>query len=267
MSLNRVRINGVELHVEPPVGEGDLLVLVHGGWTDHTTWGRMVPLLARSFRVVTYDRRGHSLSERGPGPSPRRQDEDDLAALIERLGEPAYLVGTSHGASIALALAGRRPELVGGVVAHEPPLVGSFSAPPLEALMEDVQDQIAAGDEAGAAERFFEGLAPGMWGAVPETVRRASIANAQTFLDLREDPDWATLDTDAVARFPGPLVITLGDAGPIWFPRIAVSVADVLGREPSVIRGAGHTPHHVQPEAFAALIEQRFHGRSLARAA
>jgi pimeloyl-ACP methyl ester carboxylesterase len=66
--MTRVRINGVDLLVEPPAGDGELLVLVRGSWTDHATWAALVPLPARSYRVVRYDRRGHSLSGRGPEP-------------------------------------------------------------------------------------------------------------------------------------------------------------------------------------------------------
>jgi pimeloyl-ACP methyl ester carboxylesterase len=263
-------INGVHLHVEAPVGAGEPLILVHGGWTDHNTWALLVPLLARSFRVISYDRRGHSLSERGPGASPRLQEEDDLIGLIEELGlAPVHLVGSSYGASIVLAVAGRRPDLVRAVVAHEPPLVGLFAAPALEELFELVQDQIAAGDAPGATRRLFEGIShlPGAWDAVPERVQQAAIANAQTFLDLREDPAWGDLDVRAVARFPGPITITWGDAGPIWMPRIAVSVADALRRDPAVIHGAGHTPHHTHPEAFAAVIAERLRGHQAAQAA
>ena len=101
-----MRIGGVELHVEPPIGAGDPLVIVHGGWTDHTAFDAVVGPLARSFRVIRYDRRGHSRSEYGPGPAPRRRDEDDLAELIEAIGSgPVHLVGTSYGATISLALA------------------------------------------------------------------------------------------------------------------------------------------------------------------
>jgi pimeloyl-ACP methyl ester carboxylesterase len=256
---NFVRVNGVELYVEPPVGEGELLVLVHGGWTDHNTWTAVVGPLARSCRVVSYDRRGHTLSRRGPGPSPRRQDEDDLAALVEALDAgPAHLVGTSYGASIALALAGRRPELVRSVVAHEPPLLGEFHVPAVEAGFASVQDQIAAGDAAGATKRFFEDviLGPGGWELVPERVQRAAIGNAQTFLELREDPDWGRLDFDAVARFPGPLIVTHGDASPPWLPRVARSAAGRIGCESRVIVGAGHTPHHTRPEELAAVVEE-----------
>ena len=68
-------------------GEGPTVVLVHGSWTDHRTWALVVPHLSDSYRVVRYDRRGHSRSPWAE-PVPRRQDEDDLAALIEELGAP-----------------------------------------------------------------------------------------------------------------------------------------------------------------------------------
>jgi pimeloyl-ACP methyl ester carboxylesterase len=270
MSEYLMRINGVGLHVEPPAGEGELLVLVHGGWTDHNTWAALVPLLARTFRVVTYDRRGHSRSGRGPAPAPRRQDEDDLAALIEALGDGAvHLVGSSYGASISLALAGRRPELVRSVVAHEPALTGVIPVPEIDAAFRSVQDQIAAGDVAGGTRRFFEevALGPGGWDLIPEPIQRAAIGNAQTFVDLREDPDWAKLDVDAVARFPRRIVITHGDAGPAWLPYVALGVADRIGRESRLIAGAGHSPHLTHPDAFAALIGELIGARGLRRAA
>jgi len=252
-----MRINGVELHVESPVGEGELLVLVHGGWTDHNTFAALIEPLSRSFRVVRYDRRGHSRSERGAGPPPRRADEDDLAALIVAFGGgPAHLVGTSYGAAISLALAGRRPELVRSVVAHEPPLLGLVPMPAVEAAFGSIQDQLASGDLAGGTRRFFEEviLGPGGWDMVPEPIRRIAIANAQTFIDLREDPKWGALEIAAVSRFPGKIVITRGDSGPGWLSHVALAVADLLGRDSSVIPGAGHSPHLTHPHAFAALI-------------
>src|SRR4051794_6637429 len=200
-----IRIGGVELYVEPPLGAGDPLVIVHGAWTDHTAFDAVVGPLARSFRVIRYDRRGHSRSEYGPGPAPRRRDEDDLAELIEAIGSgPAHLVGTSYGATISLALAIRRPELVRSVLAHEPPLLGLVRDPAVEALMASIQDQLADGDIAGGTRRFFEEavLGPGAWERLPERLRCAAMGNAQTFIDLREDPDWATLDVPALSQVP-----------------------------------------------------------------
>ena len=50
------RIHDVELYVHEPEGEGPPLVLIHGGWTDHTTWSRLVPSLSSSLRVVRRSR-------------------------------------------------------------------------------------------------------------------------------------------------------------------------------------------------------------------
>ena len=61
-------VNGVRLFYELS-GSGTVpLVLVHGSWDSHDDWDLVVPRLTDSFRVFTYDRRGHSQSERRPGP-------------------------------------------------------------------------------------------------------------------------------------------------------------------------------------------------------
>ena len=49
-------INGNRLFVEI-AGEGPPVVLVHGSWGDHLNWRAVVPQLAESFTVATYDRR------------------------------------------------------------------------------------------------------------------------------------------------------------------------------------------------------------------
>jgi pimeloyl-ACP methyl ester carboxylesterase len=253
----RLPIHDAELFVSEPAGDGEPLLLVHGAWTGASTWGLLVAPLAAHFEVIAYDRRGHSASTRGTAAPTRRRHEDDLAALIETLGRgPVHLAASSYGALIALGVAGRRPGLVRSVVAHEPPAIALHPVPEMEALFADVGEQIAAGDAAGATRRFFEDavLGPGGWALVPEPVRAAAIGNAQTFTDMLDDPDWGALDTAAVAGFPGPVLITCGDTGPAWLPGGARVVADAIGAPVEVIPGAGHTPHHTHPEAFAAAI-------------
>jgi pimeloyl-ACP methyl ester carboxylesterase len=258
-AASRLAIGDADLHVDPPQGDGPPLVLVHGGWTGASTWALLTGMLAADFTVVAYDRRGHTRSGRGAVAPTRRRHEDDLAALIESLGAgPVHLAGTSYGALLTLELAGRRPDLVRGVVVHEPPAVALHPVPEMEARFAAVGAQIAAGDPAGATRRFFEDavLGPGGWALLPEPVREAAIGNAQTFLDMLADPGWGALDIAAIARFEGPIRITSGDAGPAWLPAIAADVAARLGRECTVIPGAGHTPHHTHPDAFAAVIRE-----------
>ena len=75
------------------------LVLVHGSWDSAADWSLVVPRLAQSFRVVAYDRRGYSRSERPTGQGSVRDDVADLAALIElATALPRVEVSTLTGA-------------------------------------------------------------------------------------------------------------------------------------------------------------------------
>lgn len=58
------KINDVNLYWELAGRKGEPLVLVHGSWGDHHNWDGVVSELSKTFRVLTYDRRGHSKSER-----------------------------------------------------------------------------------------------------------------------------------------------------------------------------------------------------------
>jgi pimeloyl-ACP methyl ester carboxylesterase len=75
----------VELYYELS-GSGEPLVLVHGSWGDHHNWDPVVGSLSQSFQVLTFDRRGHSASERPAGQGSVFEDADDLAGLLEELG-------------------------------------------------------------------------------------------------------------------------------------------------------------------------------------
>lgn len=123
------RINGVDLYFEIS-GNGPSLVLVDGSWIDHHDWDFVVPALAAHFRVLGYDRRGHSESERLPAQGSVHEDVADLAALIELLGAPAHVAANSFGAAISLHLASSRPDLIRSLFVHEPPLFGLLQDDP-----------------------------------------------------------------------------------------------------------------------------------------
>ena len=251
-------------------GSGDPLVLVHGGWTDHRSWQFVVPKLAESFHVVAYDRRGHSRS-RQAGDGPRSVHEDDLAALIEAFGPgPTHVAGSSYGASIALGLAARRPELVRSLIAHEPPLLGTGVVdanaelrPMLQAAqaqLEAVAHQLRAGDPRGAAARFVEEvtLGPGRWDSLPEPLRQAMADNAPTFLATMNDPRWADLDVAAVSRRSVPLLLTDGDQSPTFLRVIVAELARLVGVAYGIQRhtfaGAGHVPQLTHPKQYVETV-------------
>jgi pimeloyl-ACP methyl ester carboxylesterase len=218
--------------------------------------------LAESFRVLTYDRRGHSQSERPAGQGSVREDVADLAALIEHLGlAPAWVVGNSFGASIALRLAGERPDLFRGVIGHEPPLFSLLSGDPaLAPLLEEagqrigaVLGRIAGGDPAGAAEQFVEtvALGPRTWARLPAELQQTFIENAPTFLDEARDPEQLDFDLEWIRGFRRPALLTRGDQSPPTFAPVVAKLAEALPRvEVLTFAGAGHIPHATHPDAY-----------------
>jgi pimeloyl-ACP methyl ester carboxylesterase len=263
--MPRISANGVELNYDL-TGAGETLVLVHGGWSDRNNWLPVVPELARSFSVVAYDRRGHGLSTRDV-PGSRRDQEDDLAALIEGLAdEPVRVAGTSFGGSIAIGLASRRPDLVRSVVVHEPPLIYvAADDPDARVQLESVQATIRAvsaaverGDARSAAEQFVDEIAlgPGTWNLLPEPLRETMVDSAPAFVAEQQDPAWADAE---LANISCPLLITAGDNSPPWFAPIVSKLAAAIGHaEVHTYRGAGHAPHLTNPGDYLAAVTDFF---------
>jgi pimeloyl-ACP methyl ester carboxylesterase len=258
-------VNGVRLFYDL-TGDGPPLVLVHGSWGDGASWGGVVPALAPRFRVLVYDRRGHSRSERPPAQGSTDEDVDDLAALIEHLGlAPAHVVGTSSGATLALRLAARHPVLVRSVACHEPALFTLFvDDPDLGALMrealgcfESAAARLAAGDMAGGTRQFAETYSngPGGWELIPPERQQVMVHNAPTFLDETRDPGSWTVDLAALAAISCPILLTSGDQSlPFLPPLVAALAAALPGAQTQVIAGAGHVPAATHPAAYVATI-------------
>ncbi len=263
--MSAARVNGVELYYELN-GSGEPLVLVHGSWGDHHNWDAVVSALAESFRVLAYDRRGHSASERPARQGSVFEDADDLAGLIDELGlGPAHVAGNSFGAVTALRAATRRPEVFRSLIAHEPPLFPLLAGTELEPALGEVQRRIDAvvgllegGDHEGAARLFVETIAfgPGAWDEqlTPE-MREVCIANAPTFLDEVRDPDALQMDLDALAGFDRPALLTSGTESAPFFGPVVDMVAESLPRSERVtIDGADHVPHISVPGRYVELV-------------
>ena len=98
-------------------GEGEPLVLLHGGLVDARFFDPNLPALAEHFHVYTPERRGHGHTPDVEGPITYQLMTDDTIAFLETVvGQPADLVGHSDGAFVAMLVAMQRPELVNRLV-------------------------------------------------------------------------------------------------------------------------------------------------------
>lgn len=261
-----VNVNGVRLFYTLTGDAGPPLVLVHGSWADWSDWELVLPALTQHFRVLAYDRRGHSQSQRVPGQGSVDEDAADLAALIEALDlAPAHVAGLSSGGSIALRLATRRPDLLRSVSAQEPPLFGLLAhdpdhGPMMQELMAQIQTvaaRLAAGDTEGGARQFVEEIAlgPGAWAQLPPEEKQLLLSNASTFLDETRDPELFTIDLAALAEFSRPVLLTHGDQShPSFAPVVAKLATSLPGAGVRVFAGSGHLPMVTHPAEYVAVI-------------
>lgn len=258
-----VRVNGVDLAYETH-GDGLPMVLTHGSWGDRRGWAAVVPGLARAFRVVTWDRRGHGESGDLPGQGTREQDSDDLAGLIEALEiAPAHVVGNSFGGSISLGLVARRPELFRSIAVHEPPLfdvlagTGSTELETARERIRQVTERLAAGDLTGGATLFADTVVgrAGSWESFSVDAQASMVRHALTFLDENRDPGVFTLDLERLSRFEQPALLSFGDASPTYFAQVVQRIAGAMQNgQIHVFEGAGHVPHRSHPAAFVEVL-------------
>jgi pimeloyl-ACP methyl ester carboxylesterase len=119
-------VNGVRLYYEER-GRGAPILCIHGGGSSALMWADAVEGLARLGRVISYDRRGCTRSER-PEPYERTsvaEQADDAAALLDALAAaPAVVIGRSYGGAVAIDLALRYPDRVRALVLLEGDALG-----------------------------------------------------------------------------------------------------------------------------------------------
>jgi pimeloyl-ACP methyl ester carboxylesterase len=100
-------------------GEGEPVLLIHGGLGHADVWGFQVPALAEEYKVIVADSRGHGRSTRSDQPYAYALMADDYLALLDHLKiDKTALVGWSDGAIIGLDIAIRHPERLSRLFAY-----------------------------------------------------------------------------------------------------------------------------------------------------
>lgn len=161
-------------------GEGPPIVLLNGGFRDHTIFDPLVPELAPHCTTYVYDRRGRGESGDSPTYAVEREFED-LEAIIEEAGGQAVVFAGSSGANLALeaAMAGAP---ITKLALHEPYYrVEGYPKPP-EDFMAVLKALLADGKRSEAAEYFLANLV----GFTPDVIA-----------DWRQGPLWATNEANA----------------------------------------------------------------------
>ena len=235
-------VNGLRMYyeVDGPTNPGQVpLVLLHGGGdTIETSFGHLLPVLARSRRIIAFEQQGCGrTTDIEDRPFSFEQSTDDTAALLKHLDvNRADLLGFSNGGTIALQVAIRFPQLVRRLVV-------------ITALMK----------RSWADPQFWESMKTAQPGAMPTELREAyrKVApkpeNLESFFykarnrmrDFKDVPD------EAIHSINAPTLVVSSDRD-VMRPEGAVELFQLL-REAQLAILPG-TEHMAIPSRTAVLV-------------
>ncbi|MFJ8535431.1 alpha/beta fold hydrolase [Streptomyces sp. NPDC093591] len=254
-----ISANGADLYCEVR-GAGPTVLFISGATGDAGHFEHVADLLASEFTVVTYDRRGNSRSPRPMGwnSTSVAEQADDAAALLTVLGvAPAAVYGNSYGATIALDLLIRYPNLVRGAMLHEPPLPSVLEKPDevQAAVGSVVQEGMTAGGPSKAVEHFMRFAAgDANWEGMKPSLRQRMSANGETLFGVEMGtfepyrPDDATM-----AAIRVPTLVLVSEESASFFHAVASWLAGQLGVEVRHTPGT-HLPQLDHPEELVSTI-------------
>jgi pimeloyl-ACP methyl ester carboxylesterase len=221
-------VNGLNMYYEVwGNSAGTPLVLLHGGGsTIQTTFGKILPSLAKSRQIIAFEQQGHGhTNDIVDRPFTFEQSADDAAALLQHLKiEQADLFGFSNGGHIALQVAIRHPNVVRKLVVAS-----------------------AGVKRNGHYVEFWEFMNQATLEAMPKELREAYVNVAPhpeqlpTFFDkcakrMREFTDWPTRDIQAITV---PTLVMIGDADNVR-PEHAVEMFRWLQHAQLAVIPGGH---------------------------
>jgi pimeloyl-ACP methyl ester carboxylesterase len=274
----RLLVGGVELHYIEQ-GQGEPLILLHGGQGDYRAWQEHIEALAPTYRVISYSRRYHYPNQ---NPIERdhsaRVDAEDLAALLAELNlDPVHLVGTSYGAFTALALAVSEPDRVRSLVLAEPPIHGWAANSPngaalyrtfMTSVHEPAGAAFFAGDDEAAMRILIDAFdGSGAFARLSAARRAAIMQNARFFEAITASSDaYPSLPKDALAQLDIPVLIIRGANTDDLHKFATDELARVLRKATlAVIPEAGHGSPRQNAPAFIANVVEFLNGVERAR--
>ncbi|WP_137130859.1 3-oxoadipate enol-lactonase [Rhizobium sp. FY34] len=233
------------------------IVFINSLGTDRRIWDAVISSLAGEFTLLTFDKRGHGLSDLGQPPYRIEDFSSDLAGLLDHYGLSNVIVcGLSVGGLIALSLSEKRPDLVRAILfsdtAHK---IGTpeFWKARIDAVLQNGIDSILE----PIMSRWF--TAPYR---VPENadyqgyctmlVRQPLEGYAGTCAAIR-DADF----TQAARNLAVPTLCLVGAEDGSTPPDLVRSLADLVpGSRFDIIEGAAHIPCVETPEAFLTHLRR-----------
>jgi pimeloyl-ACP methyl ester carboxylesterase/SAM-dependent methyltransferase len=240
-------------------GSGPPLVLVHGTTADHTRWAGILPELERHFTVYAVDRRGRGGSGDAPEYAIEREFED-VAAVVEAIEEPVFLLGHSYGALVSLEAA----LLTGNVrrlILYEPPLPAAATDLFSEGVLDRIQLHVDRGELEAGLTLFFREVVRmpdhefEVYSKLPAWQVRIGMAPTiprESFAEMGYQFDPARL-----AELRVPTLLMMGGDSPAAFRSVLLQLHDALPESRVVVlEGQQHVAMDTAPELFLGEVKR-----------
>jgi pimeloyl-ACP methyl ester carboxylesterase len=245
MKSDYAPVNGLKVYYEihganPAIPS---LVLLHGGGdTIRTSFGYILPELARNRQVIAFEQQGYGrTADIADRPFSFKQSADDTAALLDYLQvRQADLFGFSNGGTIALQVAIRHPAVVRKLVVAS----GFFSRD-------------------GADQGFWNGFAMATLDTMPKELRDSYLEvaphpeNLQSMFNksVQRMRNFNDIPPDAVRTITAPTLIVCGDTD-VMRPEHAVQEFRLLPHaQLAVLPRTNHTQVTARTSWLVPMIE------------
>lgn len=238
------------------MGEGSLVLFLHGLGATRTSWDAQLAALGHDYRCVAWDMPGYGLSEPLVDFS-LAAAADAAAMLIDHLGGSAHVAGLSMGGMIALHLALRHPDCVRSLaILDSSPAFGMDGTDP-DAWR---AARLAPLDAGAQVPDFAEPVLRGIMGpnASDEAVAAAVASMLRVPLAGLRQTIAALPGHDVRARLgeiAAPTLVVVGELDEETPPAYSEAIAaGIPGARLAVIPGAGHYTSFEAPDALNALL-------------
>lgn len=258
-----VRLNNQTIHyafkkADTLTGVEPVIVFINSLGTDMRIWDDVKAQLADEFSLLSYDKRGHGLSDTGITPYTIDQLADDLIALLSALNlNSVILCGLSVGGLIAQAVYAKQPGLVTGLIlsntAHK---IGTTE------MWQSRIDAIRKNGQSGmnsilvpTMERWFtpayRARDNAAFAAYCNMFTRQSAVGYAATCDALAHADYTT----QARQISVPTLCLVGDQDGATPPALVQEMANLIsGAKCIIIEKCGHIPCVEQPQIFAQTI-------------
>ena len=242
------------------VGHGPAVILVLGALNSRKSGAKLAKLLASRFTVISYDRRGRGGSTDTAPYAPQREVED-IAALINELGEHVYIYGHSSGAALVLLAATKLRNKVKKLAIYEAPY--SMDAAARKAAKEydsQLRKLLASGRKGNAVALFIRNVGvsakqiqamkrlpmwPGLEALAPTLAYESAVLG-----------EGHSLPTALLRRITTPTLVMHGGAGAPSMRDAAEAISKAVPK--AKLRTLAGQTHGVSPKVLAPVLVEFF---------